>query len=181
MKKLALILLAFLIAVPVFAENCEDALEKSTEVLIKASSRIDELEKEVKELKNSDEIEALKEENQMLKNQIISLEVSLTEASKALYESNITLQKAYDRIDKDSNEIAELRGHIKTLINAGVEVKTYNWNVIITSGYPASLGVAVAYNLPFFTNLGVVVGVDYNIESNTPAFKAGIKINIGKN
>ena len=180
MKRLALILLAILIAVPVLAESCEDALEKSTELLIRANSKIEELEAEIEKLKSGNELKIVREENKFLKKQILSYEVVIAEASKALAESNIVLQKSYDRIDKDGDEIKELRGHIRTLITAGVEVKTYDWNVMITAGYPASLGVAVAYNLPFFTSLGVTVGVDYNIDTNTPALKAGIKINIGK-
>lgn len=180
MKKLVLILLMILIAIPVFTENCEDALEESTNLLIKANSKIEELEDEIERLESGHEIKIFREENQMLKKYITSLEVGLAAASKALEESNIILQKAYDRIDKDGNEIVDLRGYIKTLIDSGVEVKTYDWNVIIISGYPISLGVSVAYNLPFFTSLGVIIGIDYNIDSNTPAFKAGIKINIGK-
>jgi len=144
MKKLALILLVFLITIPVFAESCEDALEESTNLLIKANSKIEEFEDEIERLESGYEMKILREENQMLRKYITSLEVGLAAASKALEESNIILQRAYDRIDKDGDEIVDLRGHIKTLIDSGVEVKTYDWNVMITSGYPISLGVAVS-------------------------------------
>lgn len=180
MKKIVVILLAIFIALPVFADDCADALEESNQLLLEAYERIEELEEENRRLKNGDEIKLLKEENKFLNDLILSYEVALAEASTALSESNDVLSEAHDRIEADGVEIDGLRTHVQNLISAGVEIKTYDWNVIITTGYPLSLGVMVGYNLPFFTSLGVVAGVDYNITNNIPSFKAGLKINIGK-
>ena len=180
MKKLSIILFAILIAFPVFSDDCADALDESNQLLEQAYAKIEELEAEVERLQNGDEVKALKEENKKLNSQILSYEVALSEASNALNESNNILQQAYDRIDADGIEIKELRAHVQNLISAGVEIKTYDWNVIITTGYPLSMGVMIGYNLPFFTNVGFVAGVNYNITDNIPAFQAGVKINIGK-
>jgi len=180
MKKLVIILLAIFIAFPLFADECQDALEESTQLLTEASERIDELEAEIERIKRGTEVERLEAEVKSLNAQILSYEVALAEASQALSESNDILTLAYNRVDADGIEIAALREHIQNLISAGVEIKTYDWNVIITTGYPLSMGVLVGYNLPFFTNIGIVAGVDYNITNNIPSFKAGLKINIGK-
>ncbi len=151
MKKLVLILLALMIVLPIFADKKDDALEESTKLLSDALDKIEEL------------------------------EFTIIQLDKALSDNNIVLQDAYDRIDKDGIEIEELRGAVKTLIKNGVEFKTYDWNVIVTTGYPASLGLMAGYNLPFLTNLGFVAGFDYNFDNMIPAFKVGIKINLGKN
>lgn len=180
MKKIALILFAVLIAFPLFADECSDALEESNQLLLQAYERIEDLEDENERLRSGSEIERLTKENKSLSAQILSYEVVIAESSLALEESNDILSQAYDRIDADGVEISGLRTHVDNLISAGVEIKTYDWNVIITSGYPVSLGVMVGYNLPFFTSLGVVAGFDYNFANNIPEFKAGLKINIGK-
>lgn len=114
-------------------------------------------------------------------NRIEFLENEVEVLDQALADSNVVLQSAYDRIDKDGIEIEELRGAVKTLIKNGVEFKTYDWNIILTTGYPVSMGVMVGYNFPFFTNIGLVAGFDYYFEDQFPAFKAGLKINLGKN
>ena len=189
MKRLVAILFAFLIfSVPaVFAdETCEEALAESTILLEAALDRIEELEKENKDLIDgalTDEtakqrIAELEEDNKRLRDELLGTKVLIAEANTALGESNDILQLAYDRIDKDQTEIEGLRDHIDSLINAGVEIETYHWNIMVTTGYPASMGIAIGYNLHFFPVIGVVLGFDYNIDSNIPALKAGIKINI---
>lgn len=180
MKKLAIILLSIFIAFPLIADDCSDALEESNELLEMAFERIEELEAQNEALKEGSRVAELEEEVKFLEDLVLSYEVAMAEASQALEDSNNILQQAYDRIDADGNEITMLRGHVQNLISAGVEIKTYDWNVIITSGYPLSMGISVGYNLPFFTNLGFVVGFDYNFTDMIPAFKAGVKINIGK-
>jgi hypothetical protein len=180
MKKLAIILLTIFIAFPLFADDCEDALQESTELLELAFERIEELEAENAALKEGSRVEELEAEVKFLEDLVLSYEVALAEASNALSDSNDILQQAYDRIDADGTEIEMLRGHVQNLISAGVEIKTYDWNVIVTSGYPLSIGVMVGYNLPFFTSIGFVAGIHYNIDSNIPSFQAGLKINIGK-
>ena len=166
-------LIAFLVIFPVsiFADDLQKALDESTALLQKANETIDRLTAENKRLKD---------DNVFKDKQILSLETSLAAASTALDQSNQVLQKAYDRIDKDSTEIKDLRDHIKSLISAGVEIRTYNWNVMISTGYPWNMGIEVAYNLPFFPTLGVMTGIEYNIDANIPMFKVGLKINIGK-
>jgi len=176
MKKLVIILAAlFLLSVSAFAATDDAktkiALDESNQILEQALAKIEELEKENL---------ALKGEKEALNKEILSLDISLVEASEALDENNKILTQAYNRIDKDSIEIENLRKHIKSLIAAGVEVKTYDWNIIITTGYPISMGLDVAYNLPFFPSLGVLVGIDYFIDNKFAAIKAGIKINLGK-
>lgn len=167
MKKLILLvtLSVLLSSMPVLAnETCEEALNESTLLLETALEKINEQSATIEE--QAERIEFLR-----------SL---LEEADKALGESNNILQKSYERIAADSIEIENLRKAIEALINAGVEVKTYDWNVMVVSGHPFNLGVGVAYNLPFLTDIGVVVGVNYNIDSNLTSFQIGLKINIGR-
>jgi hypothetical protein len=189
MKRLVAILFAFLVfSVPaIFAdETCEDALEESTILLQAALDRIEELEEENQKLLDgalTDEtakqrIAELEEDNKRLRDELLGTKVLIAEANAALGESNEILQLAYDRIDKDQTEIEGLRKHIDDLINAGVEIETYHWNIMVTAGYPYSMGIAVGYNLHFFPVIGFVLGFDYNIDSNIPRINAGIKINI---
>lgn len=167
MKKLILLISLgiFLSVMPILAnETCEEALNESTLLLESALEKINEQFATLEE--QAERIEFLKS--------------ILEEADKALGESNNILQKSYERIADDSIEIANLRKTIAALINAGVEIKTYDWNVMVMSGYPFNLEVDVAYNLPFLTSIGVVVGINHNIDSNITSFQIGLKINIGK-
>lgn len=179
--KIITIILLLLSPVMLFSETCEEALDESSKLLERAYNTIEELENEVEALKKGTKVEELNNRIKELESESMMYGLLLAESNVALDESNKLLQKAYDRIEEDDKEIKELREHIKSLVNAGVEVRTYSWNIMVTSGYPLSIGLAVGYNLPFLTNIGFMVGIDYNITNNIPAFKAGVKLNLDKN
>src|SRR6056297_160747 len=187
MKKIIIILTIFITPFFIFPESvttleeCNIALTESNDLLIKALNKISELERKNSEL--TDNLKAKKniESEEIIKNLEDTnqrLRVSLAEASNSLKESNMILEKAYKRIEEDQKEIELLRKRIKELIEAGVEVKTYNWSTTILFGYPYEIGFDFNYNLPWMPILGVVIGSNYNIESGTPEIKAGIRINI---
>jgi hypothetical protein len=165
MKKIILVFL--LLSTTLFADDVKKALEESNKLLKQAYDKIEQLEQEKKDLIKSHE------------NDLLVYKSLLAEANKALAESNDILAKADSRIEKDQIEIQKLRDTIRDLISAGVEVKTYDWNILIQSGYPFNIGLGVSYNLPFVSNVGIHVGVDYFIETQTSALRAGIKFNLG--
>jgi chromosome segregation ATPase len=164
-------------------DECIKSLDESTELLESAFNRIEELEKENKSLKekldqdSEKEIKELKNKIEKLKREKEDIEVSLIQASKALEESNLVLDRAYGRISKDQKEIERLRDNIHELINAGVEVKTHNWSMSILAGYPYEVGFNINYNLHWMPNLGIIVGGGYDIEHNMPKVNAGLRIN----
>lgn len=192
MKRISIILF-LLIPSLLYADSISElrrALNESNQTLERALERIKELENQIQEdedlLKEANnqldisndllesantKIENVKEENEILKS-------SLREASLALEESTNLLEKAYDRINKDQEEIIRLRQSINDLIDAGVEFKTYNWNIMFLGGYPTNIGLAVAYNLHFFPEIGLVAGFDFNFDTMTPIAFGGIKINL---
>lgn len=188
MKKIIISIIIMLIPFISFSqtstlEECNQALSKSNALLERTLDRIQELEEENKELRqelengsNSSEselIESLKDDNQRLR-------ISLAKASNSLKDSNEVLEKAYERISKDQEEIEKLRNRIEELIDAGVEVKTYNWGISVLAGYPYEIGFDFNYNLHWMPNIGIVVGSSYDVENDMPKIKAGIRINIGQ-
>jgi len=163
MKHLISILLFLFILAPIFSNNeVSNTLEESNKLLEQALIKIETLENEIEELTTS----------------LISKEKLITKADKALEDNNKVLKMAWERIDKDQDEILKLRNMIGELIDAGVEITTYHWNIMFTSGYPLNTGLSVAYNLHFFPLLGIVVGFNYNWEINQPLMTLGIKINL---
>lgn len=188
-----------------FAQNDSDdvnewvsALEESTMLLERAYNEIESLEQQnanldsqVEELEaqlqqadsnsaqvNEDEKERLQSRIKELEDENDELRVSIAEASNALKESNDMLERAYSRIDEDQKEIERLRQHIESLIASGVDIQTYSWNLMFLGGYPQNAGFQVAYNLPWFPDLGALVGFSFNFESTEPVAYAGIKINL---
>jgi uncharacterized membrane protein YgaE (UPF0421/DUF939 family) len=167
-KKFLIILFLFF-TIFSFSNEITDALEESNKLLIKANNTID---------KKDEEIKALKDKIEYLEKEIIKKDDILNIVKQTLEENNIILQEAYDRIDKDQNEISDLRNIIKKLIDSGIEITTYHWNIIFTSGYPMNIGMGIAYNLHFFPKLGLIVNFTYNWETEKPLLTAGIKINL---
>lgn len=162
MKKIIIVLLFFFSMFIVYADDISDALEESNKLLSAASIKIEQLENRIKQL----------EEELQASNSLIE------KADKALIENNKTLKAANERIDKDQEEIVKLRNMIGELIDAGVEIATYHWNIMFTGGYPMNTGLIVAYNFHFFPSIGVVTGFTYNWDEYKPLMLFGIKINL---
>lgn len=172
MKRL-LFAIFILTSTVVYAQDSIDdlitALEESNKLLEQSEKKISALEAEV---------EKLTKDKKKAEDQVLSLSVALAEANEAIKQSNDTLSKAYDRIASDQVEIANLRNHIKDLIDSGVELQTYKWNIMLMSGYPYNAGMMVAFNFPWFPDLGVLAGFNYNFTTNSALAQIGVKINL---
>lgn len=163
MKKLLLIVLLSLVPFFALADDTEGALVESTALLDLAFDKINEQAETI----------------DIMTIRIASLEGILLLADQALADSNVLLGRADTRIADDAIEITGLRNTIEDLITAGVEIRTYDWNILVVSGYPFNVGIGVAYNLPFLTSIGIYGGINHNIDSDLTSFQAGIKINLG--
>lgn len=163
----------------IFSDQLSDALLK-----------ISTLEKEKKALQDSNDKlkKAIDDSNNSLQNSINKInslekdvadkDAKIKKADKALEENNIVLINANNRIDEDQIEIVKLRNVIKDLINSGVEISTYHWEIVFTGGYPTNLGLLVSYNIHFFPRVGLLLGFMYDVDGKKPFITAGLKINI---
>jgi hypothetical protein len=183
MKKLLVILL-LLVSTFSFAQtagaskapSADQALAESNKLLQQALDKINELEKENAQLTTDNKI--LKAENTSLKATNLDLQTSLAEASNAIKQSNEVLSLAYDRIDKDQNEIIKLRTSIGDLIKSGVEVVSYQWEIGIGVGYPYTAKLNLSWNPPWFPSMGFTAGVEYYFDTEKAGVFAGVKINL---
>lgn len=188
MKKFLVVLL-LLVSVFSFAQNtgktttADQALAESNKLLQQALDKITELEKQNAQLVDDKkaltaENATLKSENTSLKATNLDLQTSLAEASNAIKQSNEVLQLAYDRIDKDQNEIIKLRTSIGDLIKSGVELVSYQWEIGITVGYPYTAKLNLSWNPPWFPNMGFTAGVEYYFDTEKAGVFGGVKINL---
>lgn len=159
MKKFAILLLFIMLAFTFVnaqtVAELKSQLEASNQMLIVAIDKIDALNAEIKTLKS---------EKENLTKDVITLRDRLHESTLQLIDSNATLQKALERIEKDEKEIARLRELLDKAI-AALESQRGYYTVSAAASYTftESFGGGLFFETEISkTPFSILTGVEYD-------------------